>query len=394
MKINNSNKKISFGTLLFVIAYTLFLGRVAIGNTTFVEYISINGITLIFVASIALFYIVIKFFTYDRYTVKEMILAGVTIIIFLIGYKKSTYIDLIILLVLMVGSKNIKLDTIVKCHFIVYGTITFIALICALLGIVENYSTYSILRGYRYSMGNTYPTDFAAGIFYLVLDFVYIKRDRWKIRYSLGIILLSWSVYYVTDGNTSFILSCCIAISMIIIKSKNGSKIFNYNFIQNIIICSFPVLAFLSIGIQAIYTKVNNSILYKLDILLNNRLAYGHQAIEKYKLSLFGKRIEFIGAGWGTSSDSYFYVDNGYLQVALMYGIVILCILCLGFSYVCYKNKLRKNNPVLHLIIFFIAISGLIEPRFFNILYNSFIFAISIELFSRKRSFLVKKVNS
>lgn len=383
MKINSINKKTSFGTLFFVVAYAIFLGRVAIGNTTFVKYISINGVILIFVASTALFYIGIKLLTYDKYTIKDIALIGITIAIFLIGYNKTNYIDLMILLILMIGSRNVKLDTIVKSHFFIYGIITCIAFVCAILGIIENYSTYSILRGYRYSMGNTYPTDFAAGIFYLVLDFVYIKRDKWKIVYSIGIIFLSWIVYYVADGNTSFILSCCIAFIMIFIKLKGRFKI--SKFINNIIICSFPVLAFLSISVQALYKQINNPILSKLDILLNNRLAYGCQAIEKYGLSLFGKRVEFVGAGWGTTTGNYFYVDNGYLQVALMYGVIILCFFCSGFSYVAYKNKIKRNDSVLQLILLFIAISGLIEPRFFNILYNSFIFAISIELFSINR---------
>lgn len=382
MKIKNGNKEMSLSTALFLIAYAIFLGRVAIGNTTFVEYISMYGIVLIFVIIIGLFYIGIKLFISDTYTIKQLILLCIIITIFLVAYKKSTYIDLIILLLLIIGSKNIKLDYIVRCHFIVYGIIMLVALICSVLGIIENYSTYSILRGYRYSMGNTYPTDFAAGIYYLVLDFVYLKRNKWKISYSIGIILLNWGVYCIADGNTSFILSCCIAISMMIIKSAKNIKLIRSKLIQYIIICSFPILGTLSIVIQAIYTQFNSEFLLKLDLLLNNRLSYGHQAIEKYKLSLFGNNIDFIGAGWGTASNDYFYVDNGYLQVALTYGIVILCIFCLGFSYVCYKN--RKTNPVLIVILFFIALSGLIEPRFFNILYNSFIFAISIQLFSRK----------
>jgi hypothetical protein len=385
MEIKKSKKEMAFGTFLFILSYTLFLARIAIGNTTFAEYISIYGVTLIVVTSIGLFYIGIKLVTFDRHTVKAWALIGIITVIFLAGYKYSTYVDLIILIVLMIGSKNIKLDDIVKCHFIVYGIVTLIALICASLGVIENYALYSSLRGYRYSMGNTYPTDFAAGVFYLVLDFVYLERNKWRKAYSLGIILLSWCVYRVSDANTSFILSCCIAIAMLIIKSPKGMKLFSSKLMQHIIVWSFPVLAFLSIGIQYIYASVNRTILYRIDLLLNNRIAYGNQAIEKYNLSLFGKHIQLVGAGWGTSSDNYFYVDNGYLQVALIYGILLLCIFCLGFSYVNYKNKYRQTNPVLSLILFFIAISGLIEPRFFNILYNSFIFAISIELFLEKK---------
>lgn len=391
MKITNGKGKVNLGTFLFVLAYSLFLGRVAIGNTTFVEYISIYGTMLIVVALVGLFCIGTKLALCDRYTLRALILIAVIVVVFFVGYRYSTYIDLIILLVLMIGSKNIKLEDVVKCHFIIYSTIMTIAMICALLGLIENYVIFSTLRGYRYSLGNTYPTDFAAGIYYLVLDFVYLKRKKWKTQYSIGIILISWIVYRITDANTSFVLLCCIAIMLIFMQKKWGIRILSSKPVQNVIVFSFPVLAILSIGIHYVYTVVSSPILLGLDVLLNNRLSYGHQAIQRYGLSMFGKQIEFIGAGWGTSAGSYFYVDNGYLQIALIYGIVILLVFCLGFAYVCYKNKLQQTDLTLLMILFFIAISGLLEPRFFNILYNSFIFAISIELFSKKGKRGIKK---
>ena len=211
-------------------------------------------------------------------------------------------------------------------------------------------------------------------------------RNKWKAQYSIVIIIVGLIVYRITDANTSFILMCCIAIVLIFLQKKFVLRIFYSKLVKNIMVFSFPILALVSIVIQYVYTTVSNPILLKLDVLLNNRLAYGHQAIKRYGLSLFGSRINFIGAGWGTSAEGYFYVDNGYLQMALIYGILILLIFCLGFAYVCYRIRPFKSKLPLLIILNFIAISGLFEPRFFNILYNSFIFIISIELFSNRKN--------
>ena len=396
MRITRYKTSVGAGTFLFIIPYILFLGRVAIGNTTFAEFFSIYGISLVAVFFIGLACIGLKIFFVDKYSLKTIILLMIIFVLFFVSYKNSTYVDIIILLLLFIASKNIKLDTIVRCHFFVYLTILVLAMGCALMGIIDNYAIYSNLRGYRYSLGNIYPTDFAAGTLYLMMDFVYLKRDKWKIIYSVGLIVIAYAVYRVTDANTSFILSLFVSLATALNQTRVGKRIFESAIFNRVTRLAFPVLAVVSIYIQYAYTTLNSSFFSIANLLLNNRIVYGNRAINEYGLSLFGTRVNMIGSGWGTNtSETYFYVDNGYLQLALTFGLMALIIICIGFMLVCYKRLSNKSTDlgVFMIVMFTIAVSAVIEPRFYNILYNAFLLDLGIEFFNfRKRKVTTRGV--
>lgn len=373
-------KKVKKELFLFGIVYILFLIRAILGNTTFSEYIKIYGTYLYITFGIGVVLLFFKIFQYDKFNIKELICIIGVVIFFGISYLKSGYVELLILMLLLISTKNIELEEIVKIHFYTYLTITIIAIVCSLLGIIENYFTYSIDRGYRYSLGNTYSTDFSAGIFYLVLDWAYLKRNNWKRIYSFSIIVISVIVYKITDAKANMIFSIVISIILLI----SNFKIFNKKGFRKIVSYSFLILAICSITIQEIYIKSQSEILKKIDIIFNNRLSYGAYAINNYGLSLFGRHINFYGNGWGTKSTTYFYVDNAYLQLTLIYGIVILAFFCVGYLIAIRKRKDIIDSKLL-IILFVIAVSNIIEPRFYNLIYNPFIFVISLSFFNARK---------
>ena len=382
----NKTKKVNVGTLLFLFAYSICLIRVCLGNTTFSAYITMKNPIFIFLLLISMFCILIKIVFYDKYSIRLIFIFLAIVIVFFLSYHYSTYASLFILLFLFLGSKDVDIKVIVKCHFIIYGIIMLSAFLCSMLGIIDNYVTYSTFRGYRYSLGNTYPTDFAAGILYLIFDYTFLKRKRWKIYNSIIVIMIGYIVYKVTDANASYLLICFFSIFMMLLQNKTFNKIFNNKIFRTLLVIAYPVMAAISLGVQYIFMSCNIPLLRKIDLLLNYRLSYGSKAIEQYGIPLFGKYIKFYGNGWGTNTaiNTYFYVDNGYLHFALLYGVVLLFIICCGYSYVFSKYKKDKSSNVMLLILIFIAVSAIIEPRFLNVLYNAFIFIIGIEVFKNR----------
>lgn len=383
--------KISIGTFLFQLAYILFLSIGIIGNTTFLEYISVHGVTLVSVLLCGGILIALKIICCDKISKKSILALLLLLILFILAYRSSAYVEILIITLLLLGTNGVRLDDIVKCHFVVYIVILAIAMLCASLGIIDNYSVYSETRGYRYALGNTYPTDFAAGTLYLFFDFAYIKRKCWKKKYSLFLLIIAFFVYKLTDARASFILSIVIAIGMVLCKCDK--KIMLKKRLKYVAGIAYPLCAVVSVYIQSSYYKLNSNFLKTIDKMLNNRIAYGYMTIEKYGLSLTGKRIEMIGAGWNTDrSLDYLYVDNGYLQLAIMYGLLVLVFVSVVFMCICFT--LDNNDEVLALIMLIIAISALIEPRFFYIIYNSFFLNIGIFLYniSRKQKMYINNI--
>ncbi len=397
IKIKKKIQKNEFAENCYLLAYSIFVARVAIGNTTFLEYFSIYGINLIIAFITGMVLIGIKMFIKDKYSLKTILFMLSMFLLFGISYCNNSYSEVIIFLLLILGIKGIDFDKIVTCHFFVYASIMVLSIICALFGIIENYSVYEVARGYRYALGNTYPTDFAAGMLYLLLDFWYIKRKDWKFRYTVFWAILSYITYEVTDGKTTFMLASLVLMLTVIYQVNSGRKLLNSNFVRMISAVAFPLFACISIIIQATYGKINNVFLQRINGALNNRIAYGYEAIEEYGIPLFGTRVEMYGGGWNTStSEKYFYVDNGYLQLTLLYGLVLLASLCIGFSVIVYNANRYEGEYrcVMSLSILVLAVSGLIEPRFYNILYSSFVMLLGIRLFQKdsKGYHIIRKI--
>lgn len=371
--------KIRLSDFLFVLAYGLAIFRGALGNTTFLQYFSTYGIFLYVILSIIATLIFIKLIFADRISVKNIFITALAVVILGFSFWRSGYSELIILLILVLGARGVQIRSIVKTHFAVYGTIMAVAIICSLAGVIENY-TINAGSFAVYALGNTYPTDFAAGILSLVLDFSYINATKWKAKYSLVFVIIAYALYRITHARTSSILIVVLAIVQLLLLTPFKNYVQNSRKLRIVAGILFPILAIASITVQAIFGKLNNSFLKLLDFLLTNRLSYGYQVMNKYGLQLWGRRIDFIGAGWGTmitENNRYFYVDNGYLQCALLYGVAVLAAICLGYLYMAVSNK-TKNDYELTIILLFYSIWGVVEPRIFNLIYAPFLVAIAI----------------
>ena len=118
--------------------------------------------------------------------------------------------------------------------------------------------------------------------------------------------------------------------------------------------------------------RTGNPILRTIDIALGYRMGFSAKAIDQYGIGLFGSNITFIGAGWHTDpSKTYYYVDNGYIYAALLFGLLIMFIICFMMGYSAYY--MGENNSMISLIYIIIAVTSLFEPRLSNYLYNSFL---------------------
>lgn len=396
MRIIVIMNKVKVSTLLFIIAYGLYIVRAGIESTTFMAFFNHYNITRPITFIIGAFLIGTKVVLFDKkFDKKALCYIFLIAIIFLIEFYYTSYFDLLYLLLLMIGAKNIEIKNVVKTHFLVYLTITVLAAAASWVGIIENYITISATGAYRASWGNIYPTDFAAGLFYLLLDYVYLNYKKINIFRYLGIMFIVILSFSITRSQTSLILGILLLILLAISKNKSMICIFSSNIYKNTVACSFPIIAILTIYAQYIFKNngYNNSFLLALNVIMNYRLGFGSRAIQQYGLSLFGRRIEFYGAGWGTNNpETYFYVDNAYLQYALSYGLLLTAFFVLGYFFLSKYIDRLDNHVVLIIILSCISLSAISEPRIFNILYNAFFLGLGILIWKYRMISTNKKV--
>ena len=135
----------------------------------------------------------------------------------------------------------------------------------------------------------------------------------------------------------------------------------------------------------------------ELNAFLSNRLRHGQNSFMMYGVSLFGLgNIEWVGAGLDVygrqSTETYFYVDNLYIQVLQRYGIIFMAIflaLTTALMIQCYKKK--ENLLVILLAI--IAFHGLIDDGIMYLQMNTFwlLFGPAVFGYIRSRSVVREK---
>lgn len=357
---------------LFLTGFCIFLSKLALGNTTILEFFNVNSLSANFFYILGFSFIAIKIILFDRYSLKNIIIILILSIFFIINYRETGSSEIIILFYLILGSKSVSLRKIVKSHFYTYSLIMLFALLLSLIGYTENFRVFSE-NGIRFSLGNTYPTDFAAGIFYLILDFVYLKNKKMNLFTQLIVLSIIFITFFATKATTSFILSF-LFINYVFFMDHYKSKLNKKRRFKNFVaIIMYPFLCLISF-IVPIFADTSSNIWGTIDKILSYRISYSRLAYERYGIPLFGNPIKFVGGGWNTTSgQEYFYVDNGYFYFSLFYGIIILSLVCIAFSFVIFN---QQKNKYLIIILVMISLNALIEPRFLNYLYNPFLFSI------------------
>ena len=373
--------------VLFLLAYVLLLVKVCIGNTTFLAFVNTDHPLFLAAYVLAAGIIAVKVFFFDlpEYSTQDFVLAAILSSALLISYFLTRFSNIMAVLLLIIGARKVDGKAVTKCHFCIYGSIMLLALLCSATGWIENYTIVSDAHGIRYSLGNTYPTDFAAGIFYLAMDYAYFKRTRWNGRDSVVLLVISAITFYFTSAITSFLM-CVLLAGVLYFSEKEPGK---RKILEKLVVSvhsvfdrgaklAFPISAAISVIAVDLYS-MGSRLMEIINKMVNYRIGYAQKAMQEFGFSIFGKRILFIGGGWGTDpSAAYYYVDNGYIYTGIVYGMLTLLTLLALFSFL--AQKVEGTNHRLSIILCFIAVSSFLEPRWIHFLYNPFLCAISFLL--------------
>lgn len=192
-----------------------------------------------------------------------------------------------------------------------------------------------------------------------------VKRVYQVISYILYILTKTRAVYF------EMIMFVAAAWSVRFFEGFYKSKYF-----KTIISLSMPILCVISILFSYFYNSYN-SLHRFLNSLMSDRLSLGHIAIQKYGLPFFGSSVTWVTGRLGIErTETYFYVDSSYVQIALVYGLIVLMFIVLSFSIMCYRAH-KEEKYLLCIALLFLAIHSVTEPQLFELNYNPLILLIA-----------------
>lgn len=335
-----------------------------------VRYIWRSGIILLFICSVI----------FQRHSSRQwevfLILSSVCMISY-IFYKVNMdffYISLIIF-----GMGNILpreiLSVSAKTIFLIILCLT----ICSCIHLIPNLIFYRD-GTMRLSLGTIYPLTYASLIFFGCAAWTSICENNLKNILLLGI--LAAYIFIVNGARND-------TINMVLLIFACLSDHFNHKINKYLsLIGTFLVygICIISIFITDFLPYYSNTYAF-LNSLFNGRLGFQYTLTNFYHPTFWGQIIPQMGLGGTTTTVSnYFYIDNSYVRLLFMNGIVLtILIICLIYNLIFNLYKLGLYKQVY--IVLIVMISGITEDSLVNGAINIFFYILLTTSMNLKDSF-------
>lgn len=366
---------------LFLTAYVLWMVSSVIRITTWREIGDINTICK-FVEKIAYLLLVIRYFLKKRYTLKDFI--GIFLILFsCVLADHSVYNSQIIPTAIFACSAwDVDYRKILKYTLLLQTFIMALTVGASQTGIIEDIIWNDSGR-LRHSLGYTYCGYPAHLLFFMTLMWFCIRKKA-NIADAVVCVMLNYAMYAATDSRTDFALAILAVIGFYIwgrefrLRLLKSLRDFGTKY-------AFLLAALFSFVIQMFYNS-QAQWMQRLDVILNGRLHFGHDAIKEYGFSIFGQSIRWFGQG-SLKADStriYNYVDNSFLKETLTYGLVFFVILAVGY-YLAGRVIAEKKRYILGWAVLMSLAYAVINAHLCVLTFNVFILVLGEPLKDSKK---------
>lgn len=372
--------KIKFENLLVILVLSVIVGYDVIMTSVLNKTLpQLPTILLIGVALVlSLRFLFIKNFSIS-FIVSGILLIVTSLCVFLqTGATNFLLYSLLILLLY-----DVDVDVILKTYVFIAGSIVIGIFLLSIIGLLPNLQFAQVRSSglvIRNSFGFIYPTDFASHCFYLFIAWGYLLREKYIwLRVAVGVALSAFIIKFCDARLNS--MSILIAVIIFLVMYYTKEKKFKVYYILPYSAAIFSSLMFY----LSSHFSFSSPFFVKLNDFFSMRLFLGKNALDTYKLHLFGtNNVKFIGYGGTTESVlSYNYVDSSYIQMLFYYGIVPVVLLVL--VYVLSSRRFYKEGKMLFLsILSLITINCMIEAFWIRPGYNIFMFTLFASLISIK----------
>lgn len=293
-------------------------------------------------------------------------------------------LQLWILFALIIAAKDLSFKKIVKFHLGLELLLCLSNVVAHGLGLTDiayNFFSDSVRESVwgdvmvRLSLGYPAATDLATHIFYMLLDYWILKDGKFRKKDCiLSAVCLFFVMMYCDARQASGCIALILLSSLWIRRMERKQKRIG-RILGRLLMLSIPAFFVLCLYIYLSYDESDINWM-AADLLLSGRLHLGSDAIQEYGIHWLGQNIEFIGAGFDDVSNEYNYVDCGYIQFLLLWGILIIVISLFTFVKI-GVNAYRRNDMVILCALFMAGLSTTITQFIFFPNYCILLFALT-----------------
>ena len=276
---------------------------------------------------------------------------------------------------LIAGANDIDYRKILKVYLIVEIPMTICTMIAGYAGVITNL-VYHRGEQVRMSFGFIYPTDFAAGIVFMVTAWVVLRQARctWV---EIGLMIISVVLFEkYCDVRNSEIVMMILIICVVYLKIRNKlaakkGKEYTPSLLLKILCLVAPYgLAGFMILVSRFY-RPDIEWMAKLNTLFSTRLSLGKEVFDRYDIQIWGQDIPMRGNGGSTEVVAdYFFIDSSYVNILMRLGLVAFILVMLIISIIMIKNL---NHPYMLMAMAIVCIHSVMEHHMFEVYYDVFL---------------------
>ena len=371
-------KSEEFGEIIYIVAYTLWMGVMFLRLTYFRDWVEIGEVTRD-VQHVVLALLVLRYALNPDLSWKGI---GKLAVLVLFMFAAFSYgkLAFAVSLALVFSVGNISFEKLLKITLLIQLIGFVITVTCSQIGIIEDYMWITQTRR-RHGLGFTHCLLGSHFVLFMSLICVtLIKKMKWWL--AIAIFAANYVMYIYTDARTTIILSVFLVVAGLIAGLLE--RFFKPS--RLLAVLSFAV-PFAFWGVSAYGAKMftpESPKMVWLNDFFNGRLLYMNRALKDYGVTLLGQKIKWIGESTLKANPElvYNYVDNAYMQAFFTYGVLFTVLLCAGWGLVLYRNILR-GKYVMAVVVLVVLIHGIINPQMIELVYNPFFLCIGT-LFENK----------
>lgn len=268
---------------------------------------------------------------------------------------------LIILVFLVIASYKSNMSSLLKIHMkaLILGIIvvTFSSLI-GVLDIRGVYKQFDNLSGFllkksniRYAVGFINSNIIPITFLYLYLYTILVKKDNYKWYYDFCAIITNYIIFLLC-GSRVCILLLFFAVflrNLIMIDKKRFISIFTPIAVFLLICC---LVFSLILPSSSLYTT---SLVNIIDKFLTARITIMRNVLARFPIVLFG-----YGEVTIDNSVEYLVMDNGYIALFVMRGLIIGIIFMIFLFMMIYTSK-KSKDPYLLMFIIIMILANVVD---------------------------------
>lgn len=338
---------------IFYLAYSLF-----IINSIFIKNIDSSIYKVILVFNIVLFLINAAFKSYTKNQIMKIIIIGLLLSIISINTNDD---NIIILYIIIISAIGFKVEKIMRLDLLCRSISVIGTIILSMINITNDFLMYRIGENgsiyVRHSLGFEHPNTLSINIFIILITYIYIRYDKFKLIDIIVVVSIGYIGNLVTGARTSMICLVLIVILMLLDKKIN---ILKNKCLRNMVIIIVPLCTIISVLLASIY-KYDIRIIEQINTFLTGRIRSASYFLQNYGISILGQKLELVSIVESiVTSQQQRILDNLYVKILINYGILAL----IFYNWVNVKlMKLffEKRNKAIIIIMFTVSIYGILE---------------------------------